>query len=247
MLCPNARRQPLVAHTGAQPHACGSAHRQTSRSPKPFAAYGPGFPMILKRNIGITVHPKQPVSAARHRATQTKPIWFLLVRRHADAPPPASPDDSTTFNDFPRLGTRLQGPGWLKFVVPYPRRSQGLAQRLERDWSGVASSILEGIDKILTVGTNIINVMGTVRRVCRNVKRWRSAAVAMRLTAAAMPEAAKGFRRLKAHKPSVAGRSGSSSKQALTRLPCLPSHRRLTSVLAATASQCSTKIGTSPY
>jgi hypothetical protein len=42
--------------------------------------------------------------------------------------------------------------------------------------------------------------MGTVRRVCRNVKRWRSASMAMRWTAAAMQEAAKGFRRLKAHK-----------------------------------------------
>jgi transposase-like protein len=66
---------------------------------------------------------------------------------------------------------------------------RNLAQRLERDWSGVASSILEGIDEILTVTrlglpkelrrslacTNMIeNVMGTVRRVCRNVKRWRS-------------------------------------------------------------------------
>src|SRR3954447_10875666 len=79
----------------------------------------------------------------------------------------------------------------------------------------VAGSILEGIDEILTVTrlglpkelrrslacTNIIeNVMSTVRRVCRNVKRWRSASMAMRWTAAAMQEAARGFRRLKAHK-----------------------------------------------
>ncbi len=69
-----------------------------------------------------------------------------------------------------------------------------LAQRLERDWSGVSSSILEGIDEILIVTrlglpkelrralactTMIENVMGTVRRVCRNVKRWRSASMAM--------------------------------------------------------------------
>ena len=79
----------------------------------------------------------------------------------------------------------------------------------------VAGSILEGIDEILTVTrlglpkelrrslacTNIIeNAMSTMRRVCRNVKRWRSASMAMRWTAAAMQEAAKGFRRLKAHK-----------------------------------------------
>src|SRR5208282_5487756 len=83
---------------------------------------------------------------------------------------------------------------------------RNLAQRLERDAPGVSKSILEGLDEILTVSrlglpaelrrslacTNIIeNMMGTVRRVTRNVKRW---------TAAAMNEAKKGFRRLKAYK-----------------------------------------------
>ena len=42
--------------------------------------------------------------------------------------------------------------------------------------------------------------MGTVRRVCRNVKRWRNAGMALRWTAAGMMEAVKGFRRLKAYK-----------------------------------------------
>lgn len=49
--------------------------------------------------------------------------------------------------------------------------------------------------------TNIIeNVMGTVRRVCRNVKFWRSSSMAVRWAAAAMQEATKGFRRSKACK-----------------------------------------------
>ena len=43
-------------------------------------------------------------------------------------------------------------------------------------------------------------MMGTVRRVCRNVKRWRNAEMALRWSAAGMMEAAKGFRRLKAYK-----------------------------------------------
>ena len=92
---------------------------------------------------------------------------------------------------------------------------RNLARRLERDWSGVSASILEGIDEMLTVTrlglphelrrslacTNIIeNVMGAVRRVCRNVKYWRSSSMAMRWAAAAMQEATKGFRRLKAYK-----------------------------------------------
>jgi len=92
---------------------------------------------------------------------------------------------------------------------------RNLARRLERDAPGVSQTLLEGLDEILTVirlglptdlrrslaCTNIIeNMMGTVRRVSRNVKRWRSASMALRWTAAAMQEAKKGFRRLKAYK-----------------------------------------------
>jgi transposase-like protein len=92
---------------------------------------------------------------------------------------------------------------------------RNLARRLDKDWKGVSTSILEGLDEMLTVTrlglpaelrrslacTNIIeNVMGTVRRVCRNVKYWRSPSMTLRWAGAAMQEAAKGFRRLKAHK-----------------------------------------------
>ena len=92
---------------------------------------------------------------------------------------------------------------------------RNLARRLEREVPGVAANILEGLDEILTVTrlrlpkelrrslacTNIIeNMNGTIRRVCRNVKRWRDASMALRWTAAGMIEAAKGFRRLKAWK-----------------------------------------------
>jgi transposase-like protein len=95
------------------------------------------------------------------------------------------------------------------------RLLRNLARRLDGEASGVAKSILEGLDEILTVNrlglppqlrralacTNSIeNMMGTVRRVCRNVKRWRNADMALRWTAAGMMEAAKGFRRLKAYK-----------------------------------------------
>ena len=51
----------------------------------------------------------------------------------------------------------------------------------------------------VSTGTNIIEKRnGTVRRVCRNVKRWRNAHMALRQTAAGMMEAAKDSRRLKA-------------------------------------------------
>ena len=95
------------------------------------------------------------------------------------------------------------------------RLIRNLARRLEHDAPGVRDSILEGLDEILTVNrlglpadlrrslacTNIIeNMNGTVRRVCRNVKHWQDASMALRWTSAAMLEAAKGFRRLKAYR-----------------------------------------------
>ena len=113
---------------------------------------------------------------------------------------------------------------------------RNLARRLEADWDGVAGSILEGLDEMLTVTrlglprelrrslacTNIIeNVMGTVRRVCRNVKHWRSPSMAMRCTAAAMIEAKKGFRRLKAHKQLPALRAALDRKKAAAAAPPL--------------------------
>ena len=79
------------------------------------------------------------------------------------------------------------------------RLLRNLARRLEQEAPGVAASILEGFDEMLTVNrlglptqlrrslacTNSIeNMMGTVRRVCRNVKRWRNANMALRWTTA---------------------------------------------------------------
>ena len=93
---------------------------------------------------------------------------------------------------------------------------------------GVSGSILEGLDEILTVSrlglpaelrrslacTNIIeNMNGTIRRVCRNVKRWQDASMALRWTGAAMREAAKGFRRLKACKHLPALRAALTAHQ----------------------------------
>ncbi len=92
---------------------------------------------------------------------------------------------------------------------------RNLARRLDQDRPGAAASILEGLDEILTVSrlklpaelrrslacTNIAeNMISTIRRVTVNVKRWRNGKMALRWVAAGMIEAAKGFRKLKAHK-----------------------------------------------
>ena len=90
---------------------------------------------------------------------------------------------------------------------------RNLARRLDKEWPGIAATILEGMDEILCVVrlpkelrrslacTNIIeNMNGTIRQVTRNVKRWRDGSMALRWTAAGMMEAKKGFRRLIAYK-----------------------------------------------
>jgi putative transposase len=56
------------------------------------------------------------------------------------------------------------------------------------------------LSRSLACTNSIENMMGTVRRVSRNVKRWRNGAIALRWTAAGLLEATKGFRRLKAYK-----------------------------------------------
>ena len=90
-----------------------------------------------------------------------------------------------------------------------------LIKRMERDAPSLCGTLREGLDEMLTVNrlglpkelrrslacTNAIeNMQGTIRRVTRNVKRWRDASMAMRWAAAGMMEAKKGFRRLKAYK-----------------------------------------------
>ena len=56
------------------------------------------------------------------------------------------------------------------------------------------------VDQARAARTSSRLIDAEARRVCRNVKHWRDAAMALRWTGAAMLEAAKGFRRLKAHR-----------------------------------------------
>ena len=145
-----------------------------------------------------------------------------IDRRFAGLPParaPPHPPDELMNHAAPskrrlRLARKALRQAWeIDDADKAERLLRNLAQRLEREASGVAKRILEGLDEMLTVNrlgmpprlrralacTNAIeNMMGTVRRVCRNVKRWRNADMALRWTAAGRMEAAKGFRRLKA-------------------------------------------------
>jgi transposase-like protein len=90
-----------------------------------------------------------------------------------------------------------------------------LACRLDQEADGVAGAIREGMDDMLTcvrlglpddlrrslVSTNQIeNLIGRVRQLCKNVRRWRDARMVKRWTVSAMIEAKKGMRRLRGYK-----------------------------------------------
>jgi putative transposase len=86
-----------------------------------------------------------------------------------------------------------------------------LVRRLEKDHPGAAASLEEGLDETLSVKrlrlpkklerqlstTNAIeNLMGSVRRLSRHVKRWRGGKMILRWTVAAVADAATRFRRI---------------------------------------------------
>jgi putative transposase len=108
-------------------------------------------------------------------------------------------------------------------IVRSKRLLQNLARRLHEHHPGAAASLEEGLDETLTVlrlglpgtltrvlsNTNAIeNLIGTVRRLGRRVRRWRDGKMILRWTVAAAHDASKRFRR-------VAGAKGAMSKLVL--------------------------------
>jgi transposase-like protein len=127
------------------------------------------------------------------------------------------------------------------------RLIRDLARRMEKEAPGVSGSLLEGLDEMLTVNrlrlppelrrslacTNAIeNMQGTIRRVTRNVKRWRDASMALRWAAAGMLEAKAGFRRLKAyrHLPALRRALAEHTSHRLDRSGLLPNRASATHV-----------------
>jgi putative transposase len=96
------------------------------------------------------------------------------------------------------------------------KRLHQIISWLERNGEeDAAKSLTEGLEETLTVwklelpealrrffsSTNAIeNAMGTVRRVSRNVKRWRHASMAKRWTALGLSQAQSRFKRIKGHR-----------------------------------------------
>lgn len=100
-----------------------------------------------------------------------------------------------------------------------PAKARGkllhLAEQLESDHPGAAASIREGLEETLTLirlgvrgslhktlsSTNAIeNLIGRVKKVSRNVKRWRGGSMVLRWAATGLIESERKFRRVKGHR-----------------------------------------------
>ncbi|MFH0902474.1 MAG: transposase [Pseudomonadota bacterium] len=116
----------------------------------------------------------------------------------------------------PHIRRAMRGAYKSSTVVTARRLLKNLANSLERDGEeDAAASLREGMEETLTViklglpetlrrslsTTNAIeNIMGTVRRVSRNVKNWRNGAMAKRWVSLGVTAAERRFRRIKGHR-----------------------------------------------
>ncbi len=105
---------------------------------------------------------------------------------------------------------------WSATTVARAREQlRTLAAQLRADHPGASGSIEEGLDETLTlIGLGIVgslhqtlrstnpieNLQGTIRRVTRNVKRWRNGSMVLRWVVTALIDAEKKFRRVKGHR-----------------------------------------------
>ena len=95
------------------------------------------------------------------------------------------------------------------------RRLLALVAELDSDHPGAAASLREGLEETLTVNrlclsgsllqtlgsTNPIeNLNGSIKRISRNVKRWRSGSMFLRWVVTALMEAETSFQRLRGYR-----------------------------------------------
>ena len=117
-------------------------------------------------------------------------------------------------NVRPRVRRVLRAAWEMNDAAIAERRLRALANSLEREHPGAASSLLEGLAETLTLqrlgirgalyrtlrSTNAIeNLNGGVGRFARNVKHWQGGAMLLRWVGAGVVRASAGFRRVRGH------------------------------------------------
>ena len=115
----------------------------------------------------------------------------------------------------PWVKTRMHAAWKASSPEQAERRLLALVAELDSDHPGAAASLREGLEETLTVNrlclsgallqtlgsTNPIeNLNGSIKRITRNVKRWRSGSMALRWAVTALMEAETSFRRVRGYR-----------------------------------------------
>ena len=82
-------------------------------------------------------------------------------------------------------------------LAPHPGAVASLREGLEESLTLLALGVRGALARTLVSTNPIENLMGTLQRVSRNVKRWQHGGMALRWAATGLLEAQKTFRRVK--------------------------------------------------
>jgi hypothetical protein len=165
---------------------------------------------------------RRSADALRHRRRQGHPTR-RCARSSATAPSSSDAKSTSCATSATTCPMRAVHTSSSRCATPTGARAHRSPRRSScssrRGWTptvttALLGSVREGLDETLTVlrlglpptlcrtfsTTNAIeNMNGTLRRICRNVKRWRGAKMIKRWIALGIAEAQKRFRRVKGH------------------------------------------------
>ena len=97
-------------------------------------------------------------------------------------------------------GRRQETSGTGVVARAYDEAAGSLREGMEETLTVVKLALPESLRKSLATTNSIENLNGTIRRVSRNVKRWKSPSMIRRWTALGVVTAEKKFRRIKGYR-----------------------------------------------
>ena len=80
--------------------------------------------------------------------------------------------------------------------ISHPGAAASLREGLEETLTVMRLGLPENLERVLSSTNLIENLFGRVREIGHRVKRWQSGTMVLRWTAAGVPEAERGFRKL---------------------------------------------------
>jgi len=84
-------------------------------------------------------------------------------------------------------------------LTPHPSAARSILEGLDETLTVIALGVGATLSKTMRSTNPIENLQGALKRVARNVKRWRGGSMALRWAVSGLLEAQKRFRRVKCY------------------------------------------------